>query len=78
MTMPVFEEYEPAGDCVCLGCAQRRRTLARGRAIALRDGGHPAARGARRALVLATAAGVVLGGGGSAALAAAGPVQGPG
>ncbi|MEU9715659.1 peptidoglycan-binding protein [Streptomyces sp. NPDC047976] len=78
MTMPVFEEYEPAGDCVCLGCAQRRRTLARGRAIALRDGGHPAARGARRALVLATAAGVVLGGGGSAALAAAGPVRGPG
>ncbi|GAA3381020.1 hypothetical protein GCM10017750_41340 [Streptomyces racemochromogenes] len=78
MTMPVFEEYEPAGDCVCLGCAQRRRTLARGRAIALRDGGHPAARGARRALVLATAAGVVLGGGGSAALAAAGKVPGPG
>ncbi|MCX5378203.1 peptidoglycan-binding protein [Streptomyces sp. NBC_00091] len=78
MTMPVFEEYEPAGDCVCLGCAQRRRTLARGRAITLRDGGHPAARGARRALVLATAAGVVLGGGGSAALAAAKPAPGPG
>ncbi|MCX5198369.1 peptidoglycan-binding protein [Streptomyces sp. NBC_00249] len=78
MPTPVFEEYEPAGDCVCLGCAQRRRTLARGRAIPLRDGGHPAARGARRALVLATAAGVVLGGGGSAALAAAGPAAGPG
>ncbi|MFB7151083.1 hypothetical protein ACFCYA_16945, partial [Streptomyces virginiae] len=61
MPMPAFEEYEPAGDCVCRGCAQRRRALARARAIPLRDGGHPAARGARRALVLATAAGVVLG-----------------
>ncbi|MFB6809945.1 peptidoglycan-binding protein [Streptomyces sp. NPDC056387] len=77
MPMPAFEEYEPAGDCICLGCVQRRRALARARAIPLRDGGHPAARGARRALVLATAAGVVLGGGGSAALAAAGPVPGP-
>ncbi|MFJ8165018.1 peptidoglycan-binding protein [Streptomyces sp. NPDC096136] len=67
MPMPVFEEYEPVGDCVCPGCAQRRRTLARGRAIALRDAGLPAVRGARRALVLATAAGVVLGGGGPAA-----------
>ncbi|MFB7052250.1 peptidoglycan-binding protein [Streptomyces vinaceus] len=78
MPMAAFEEYEPAGDCLCLGCAQRRRALARARAIPLRDGGHPAARGARRALVLATAAGVVLGGGGSAALAAATPVPGPG
>nr|WP_123995832.1 peptidoglycan-binding protein [Streptomyces sp. Ag109_G2-6] len=67
MPMPVFEEYEPAGDCACPGCAQRRRALARGRAIALRDAGLPAVRGARRALVLATAAGVVLGGGGQAA-----------
>ncbi|MFJ6796522.1 peptidoglycan-binding protein [Streptomyces sp. NPDC091268] len=76
MPMPVFEEYEPAGDCACRGCAQRRRALARGRAIPLRDGGHPAARGARRALVLATAAGVVLGGGGGAAVAVTTP--GPG
>ncbi|MEW2415083.1 peptidoglycan-binding protein [Streptomyces sp. NPDC046866] len=74
MPTPVFEEYEPAGDCACPGCVQRRRSLARARAIPLRDGGHPAARGARRALVLATAAGVVLGGGGSAALAAHAPV----
>ncbi|MFI8363995.1 peptidoglycan-binding protein [Streptomyces sp. NPDC085612] len=66
MPMPAFEEYEPAGDCVCRGCAERRRSLARARAIPLRDGGHPAARGARRALVLATAAGVVLGGTGGA------------
>ncbi|MFD9538046.1 peptidoglycan-binding protein [Streptomyces sp. NPDC060010] len=78
MPMPVFEEYEPAGDCVCLGCAQRRRALARARAIPLRDGGHRAARGARRALVLATAAGVVLGGGGSAALAASAAAPGLG
>lgn len=67
MPMPVFQEYEPAGDCACKGCAQRRRSLARARAIAPRDGGHPSARGARRALVLATAAGVVLSGGGVAA-----------
>ncbi|MCX4526022.1 peptidoglycan-binding protein [Streptomyces sp. NBC_01551] len=78
MSMPAFQEYEPAGDCVCLGCTQRRRALARARAIPLRDGGHPAARGARRALVLATAAGVVLSGGGSVALATANPVPGPG
>ncbi|MEV7542800.1 peptidoglycan-binding protein [Streptomyces sp. NPDC089915] len=67
MPMPVFEEFEPAGDCACPGCAQRRRALARGRAIALRDAGLPAVGGARRALVLATAAGVVLGAGGPAA-----------
>lgn len=77
MSMPAFEEYEPAGDCVCRGCAQRRRALARARAIPLRDGGHPAARGARRALVLATAAGVVLGGGGGAAVAVSAPAAGP-
>ncbi|MFD8916219.1 MULTISPECIES: peptidoglycan-binding protein [unclassified Streptomyces] len=59
MTVPVFEEYEPAPDCPCAGCAERRRDLARG--LAVRAGGHPAAHGARRALVLATAAGVALG-----------------
>ncbi|MGW6981551.1 peptidoglycan-binding protein [Streptomyces sp. NPDC054932] len=77
MPMPGFEEYEPAGDCVCRGCAQRRRALARARAIPLRDGGHPAARGARRALVLATAAGVVLGGSSAAAVAVTTPAPGP-
>ncbi|MFE6835552.1 peptidoglycan-binding protein [Streptomyces sp. NPDC057705] len=77
MPMPAFEEYEPAGDCACRGCAQRRRSLARARAIPLRDGGHPAARGARRVLVLATAAGVVLGGGGTAAVAVTTPAAGP-
>ncbi|CAL9424429.1 peptidoglycan-binding protein [Streptomyces sp. enrichment culture] len=68
MAVPVFEEYEPAADCPCPGCARRRRELALRPAV--RDGGHPAAHGARRALVLFTAAGVVLGGG---APAAAGP-----
>ncbi|OKK19860.1 hypothetical protein AMK16_16480 [Streptomyces sp. CB00455] len=75
MPMPVFEEYEPAGDCACAGCA-RHRSLARTRAIPLRDGGHRAARGARRALLLATAAGAVLGGGGGAAVAVTDAVPG--
>ncbi|MFE9254753.1 peptidoglycan-binding protein [Streptomyces sp. NPDC006879] len=60
MTMPVFEEFEPARDCACRGCAQQRRDLAR--AVSARDGGHPAAHGARRAMVFVTAAGAVLGG----------------
>ncbi|MEU4074391.1 hypothetical protein AB0F33_30490, partial [Streptomyces parvus] len=55
MSVPVFEEYEPAIDCGCAGCAVRRRSAAR--ALPVRRGGHPAAHGARRALVLATAAG---------------------
>ncbi|MFI8517195.1 peptidoglycan-binding protein [Streptomyces sp. NPDC085481] len=61
MSVPVFEEIEPAADCGCAGCAQHRRDLALG--LPVRAGGHPAAHGARRALVLVTAAGVVLGGG---------------
>ncbi|MFG2332221.1 peptidoglycan-binding protein [Streptomyces sp. NPDC048604] len=67
MSVPVFEEYEPAADCGCPGCARQRRELAQG--LPVRAGGHPAAHGARRALVLMTAAGVVLGGGGTAAVA---------
>ncbi|MFE7580692.1 peptidoglycan-binding protein [Streptomyces gardneri] len=63
MSVPVFEEFEPAADCGCPGCAQQRRGLALG--LPVRAGGHPAAHGARRALVLVTAAGVVLGGGGA-------------
>ncbi|WP_405853734.1 peptidoglycan-binding protein [Streptomyces sp. NBC_00090] len=63
MSVPVFEEFEPAADCGCPGCAQQRRDLALG--LPVRAGGHPAAHGARRALVLVTAAGVVLGGGGA-------------
>ncbi|MEU8619292.1 peptidoglycan-binding protein [Streptomyces sp. NPDC048623] len=70
MSVPVFEEIEPAADCGCPGCAQRRRDLARG--LPVRAGGHPAAHGARRALVLVTAAGAVLGGGTGAVADAAG------
>ncbi|MFF9570740.1 peptidoglycan-binding protein [Streptomyces sp. NPDC014685] len=57
MTVPSFEEYVPAVDCVCAGCAAQRRAAG---ALSVRDGGHPAAHGARRAMVLVTAAGVVL------------------
>ncbi|WP_328944515.1 peptidoglycan-binding protein [Streptomyces sp. NBC_00250] len=64
MSVPVFEEFEPAADCGCPGCARQRRDLALG--LPVRAGGHPAAHGARRALVLVTAAGVVLGGSGGA------------
>lgn len=71
MSVPVFEEFEPAADCGCAGCAQQRRDLALG--LPVRAGGHPAAHGARRALVLVTAAGVVLGGGGGGASAFARP-----
>ncbi|MCX0244003.1 peptidoglycan-binding protein [Streptomyces drozdowiczii] len=60
MTVPAFEEYVPAIDCPCRGCADQRRTVAGG--LSVRYGGHPAAHGARRAMVLVTAAGVVLGG----------------
>ncbi|MFI6682515.1 peptidoglycan-binding protein [Streptomyces sp. NPDC050485] len=61
---PVFEDYEPGGECGCAGCVDRRRL----RRLPVRDGGHPAAHGgARRALVAATAAGLVLGGGSVAA-----------
>ncbi|GGY29384.1 membrane protein [Streptomyces omiyaensis] len=69
MSVPVFEEFEPAPDCGCPGCARHRRDLALG--LPVRAGGHPAAHGARRALVLVTAAGAVLGGGGASGAAAA-------
>ncbi|MFC9395155.1 peptidoglycan-binding protein [Streptomyces sp. NPDC057027] len=75
MSVPVFEEFEPAADCGCPGCARQRRDLALG--LPVRAGGHPAAHGARRALVLVTTAGVVLGGGGAgAATALTGPPGG--
>ncbi|MGW8884393.1 peptidoglycan-binding protein [Streptomyces sp. NPDC055749] len=75
MTVPVFEEYEPAVDCSCAGCAAQRRTAAR--ALSTRHGGHPAAHGARRALVLVTAAGVVLSSGAAEAATATGHAAGP-
>ncbi|MEV4329567.1 peptidoglycan-binding protein [Streptomyces sp. NPDC049597] len=59
MTVPVFEEYEPAGDCDCAGCAWRGTVLA--------DGARPSAHRRRCALVLVTAAAMVLGGAGTAA-----------
>lgn len=70
MTVPAFEEYVPAIDCVCAGCAAQRRTAAG--ALPVRYGGHPAAHGARRALVLVTAAGVVLSTGAAEAASAPG------
>ncbi|MEU5772346.1 peptidoglycan-binding protein [Streptomyces venezuelae] len=57
---PAFEEFTPESDCDCPGCIQWRRTAPH--ALPPRLGGHPAAHGARRALVLAAAAGTVLGG----------------
>ncbi|MET9934479.1 MULTISPECIES: peptidoglycan-binding protein [unclassified Streptomyces] len=76
MSVPVFEEFEPAADCACPGCARQRRDLALG--LPVRAGGHPAAHGARRALVLVTAAGVVLGGGAGAATALSHATDAPG
>ncbi|MGW5675605.1 peptidoglycan-binding protein [Streptomyces sp. NPDC003860] len=70
MTAPVFQDYEPAPDCDCPGCVEHRRALA--------AGGHSAAHGCRRALVLVTAAGVVLGGGGAGAASAVEAASAPG
>ncbi|MCX4823328.1 peptidoglycan-binding protein [Streptomyces sp. NBC_01142] len=64
MTVPVFEEYEPAADCDCAGCVQQRRFLA--------AGGHPAGRGCRRALVVFTAAGMALSSAGAGSAGAVG------
>ncbi|MEV0252819.1 peptidoglycan-binding protein [Streptomyces sp. NPDC050732] len=79
---PLFEEFAPERDCDCPGCIHLRRTTAL--ALPPRLGGHPAAHGARRALVLAAAAGTVLGGQALPAVASAevggvpaGPEAGP-
>ncbi|MFH8472910.1 peptidoglycan-binding protein [Streptomyces sp. NPDC018000] len=70
MTVPAFEEYVPAIDCTCAGCAAQRRAAAS--ALPVRDGGHPAAHGARRALVLVTTAGAVMSAGVAEAASAPG------
>ncbi|MCP9987944.1 peptidoglycan-binding protein [Streptomyces sudanensis] len=66
MTAPAFEEYEPAADCPCPACARRAPALHRAVRAGMRSG-------ARRALVLFTAAGVVLGAGAPAAGGSAHP-----
>lgn len=79
MTVPAFEEYVPAIDCPCPGCAAQRRSAAGG--LPTRYGGNPAAHGARRAVVLVTTAGVVLGAGvaeSAGAFADPAPVPGSG
>jgi len=67
-----FTDVEPDENCVCGGCASRRR--ARLHAARPEDGGHRSARGARRAAVLVAAVGSVLGG---AAGAIAAPTTAP-
>jgi NlpC/P60 family len=55
MTTPVFEEFDPASDCDCPGCAEGRR--ASPRLSSGPPGGHRAARG----IVVVAAASAVLG-----------------
>ncbi|MCF3961447.1 peptidoglycan-binding protein [Streptomyces fuscigenes] len=55
MTVPVFEEYEPAPNCPCAGCARQRRERTAGAA------GREGSAAAQRALALATAAGLAWG-----------------
>ncbi|MCX5081933.1 peptidoglycan-binding protein [Streptomyces sp. NPDC001939] len=63
MKAPVFEEFDPASDCDCPGCLHwRSAARSSPSSLTIGLGGHPAAHGARRALVLAAAAGTVIGG----------------
>ncbi|WP_405480963.1 peptidoglycan-binding protein [Streptomyces sp. NBC_00009] len=63
MKAPVFEEFDPASDCDCPGCLHwRSAARSSPSSLTISLGGHPAAHGARRALVLAAAAGTVIGG----------------
>jgi hypothetical protein len=71
MATPVFEEFDPASECDCPGCARRCRVLPFSRALR-----HPAV---RRALIVAAAASAALGAGHVApALAAPHVPPGPG
>lgn len=67
MAAPVFEEFDPAKDCDCPGCAHWRRVLPYSRTVR-----HPAARhhswprpggGTRTAVIVAAAASTALGAG---------------
>ncbi|MEU1183037.1 peptidoglycan-binding protein [Streptomyces sp. NPDC005820] len=61
METPVFEEFDPASDCDCPGCAHWRRVNPYSPSWGSSGfGGHPAA---RRTLVVATAAATTLGAG---------------
>ncbi|MDT0572823.1 peptidoglycan-binding protein [Streptomyces sp. DSM 3412] len=59
METPVFEEIDPGADCDCPGCVHWRRVMPYSTQYAHLS--HPAARTARNALVVATAAGAALG-----------------
>ncbi|MDX2764657.1 peptidoglycan-binding protein [Streptomyces europaeiscabiei] len=61
METPVFEEIEPGADCECPGCVHWRLVMPYSAQYAHLS--HPAARTARSALVVATAAGAALGAG---------------
>jgi hypothetical protein len=67
MTAPAFEEFNPASDCDCPGCAQGRR--AGPRPSSGRPGGSPAACG----IVVVAAASAVLGAAAPAAALTPGP-----
>ncbi|MFD6323813.1 peptidoglycan-binding protein [Streptomyces sp. NPDC058442] len=73
MESPVFEEFEPAGDCGCPGCVHRRRVLAY--APAGGSVGHPVA---FRPLVVAAAASAVVAAQAAPALAAPHTAERPG
>jgi hypothetical protein len=72
MEAPVFEEFDPASDCDCPGCVHWRRVMPPSPLPG--PVGHPAA---RKALVIAAAAGTVLGAGQAtpAVAAAYGPAR---
>ncbi|KAF3465595.1 peptidoglycan-binding protein [Streptomyces sp. Tu 3180] len=65
MRSPVFEEFDPAGDCDCPGCVHWRRVLPH--SPAGRSVGHPAA---NRTLAVAAAAATAIGAHAAPALAA--------
>lgn len=66
METPVFEEFDPASDCDCPGCVDRRRR--RPHSPTGRTGGHPAA---QRVLFVAAAASATLAAGHAVPAAAA-------